>query len=117
MNSADCYFDVEGEYLLKRLLKRLPQLDEAAREELRTEVVRLPTQRSLPEATGPGDLVALLDVGAYTLEEMFQYCGRPRAAALIIRTDGSIRFLRRRDSMDDLIEAEREGEQPARQPA
>ncbi len=117
MRFSRLLFDVEGEYLLKRLLKRLPQLDETAREELHAEVVRLPALRSLPEATAPGDLVALLDVGAYTLEEMFQYCGRPRAAALIISTDGSIRFLRRRDRMDDLIEVELEDGQPARRPA
>ena len=111
-DSADCFFDVEGEYLLQRLIRRLPQLDETAREELRSEVVRLPATRSLPEATGPGDIVALLDVGAYSLEEMFQYCGRPRAAAVIIRADGSVGRLRRRDRMEDLTEAEHEDAQP-----
>ena len=74
--------------------------------------MRLPATRSLPEATGPGDIVALLDVGAYSLEEMFQYCGRPRAAAVIIRADGSVGRLRRRDRMEDLTEAEHEDAQP-----
>ncbi|MDP9138141.1 MAG: diaminopimelate decarboxylase [Pseudomonadota bacterium] len=111
-DSADCFFDVEGEHLLERLLQRLPQLDETAQEELRAEVVRLPATRALPEATGPGDLVALLDVGAYSLEEMFQYCGRARAAAVVIRADGSVGRLRRRDRPEDLTEAELEDAQP-----
>jgi diaminopimelate decarboxylase len=112
-DSADCFFDVEGEYLVNRLLSQLPQLDAAAREQLRSEIVRLPGTRSLAAATAPGDIIGLLDVGAYALEEMFQYCGRPRAAAVIIRADGSIGCLRQRDRMQDLIEAEQESLQPA----
>jgi diaminopimelate decarboxylase len=105
-DSADCFFDVEGDYLLKRLLARFPQLDGRAREELAAEVVRLPATRRLADATQPGDIVALLDVGAYSLEEMFQYCGRLRAAAAIIRSDGTIGCLRRRDRIEDLLEGE-----------
>ena len=66
-DSADCFFDVEGEYLLQRLLDRLPDLDGRAQETLRAEVVRLPATRPLAENTAPGDVVALLDVGAYSL--------------------------------------------------
>jgi diaminopimelate decarboxylase len=105
-DSADCFFDVEGEHLLRRLVRRFPHLDEQAHAELAAEVVRLPATRSLADATGPGDIVALLDVGAYSLEEMFPYCGRPRAAAVIIRSDGSLGCLRRRDRLEDLLDGE-----------
>jgi diaminopimelate decarboxylase len=99
-DSADCFYDVEGEYLLPKLQKRLGgELDEG----LAAEILHLPPTRQLPAATAPGDLVAIFDVGAYTLSEMFAYCGRPRAAALLIGQDGRISQLRRRDSYEDLL--------------
>lgn len=106
-DSADCFFDVEGEYLLKSLLQRLPDLSAEQRDILRTEVVRLPATRRLAGGTAPGDLVALFDVGAYSLEEMFQYCGRLRPAAVMIGSDGSVRTIRARDTDQDLMAHER----------
>jgi D-ornithine/D-lysine decarboxylase len=104
-DSADVFYDVEGEYLLPKLQQRLGgALDEA----LTAEVLHLPATRQLAASTGPGDLVAIFDVGAYTLGEMFAYCGRPRAAAVMIRMDGSVASLRRRDSYQDLIAQEME---------
>jgi diaminopimelate decarboxylase len=64
---------------------------------------RLPDYRRLPAATVPGDVLALLNTGAYTLAQMFPYNGRPLPAAVMIRGDGSVAQIRRRDSYEDLI--------------
>jgi diaminopimelate decarboxylase len=64
---------------------------------------RLPETRRLPAGMAPGDLVAFLDVGGYTLEQMCQYNGQQRAAAVIVRTNGDVQLIRRRDTLDDLI--------------
>ncbi|WP_374383079.1 hypothetical protein [Dongia sp.] len=112
-DSADCYFDVEGEYLWADLQATLTGVAGVTPEilaALKAKVVRLPETRSLPAATGPGDTIALLDTGAYTLEEMFQYCGRQRAKAVMIGTDDRIVTLRDRDRPEDLLDAaERQG--------
>ena len=105
-DSADCFFDVEGEHLLQSLLARMPDLSAEQQHVLRSEVVRLPAFRHLASDTQPGDIVALFDVGAYSLEEMFQYCGRLRAAAVMIGADDTIRMIRARDDNDSLIEQE-----------
>jgi diaminopimelate decarboxylase len=106
-DSADCFFDVEGEYLLKSLLQRLPDLSDEQKAILRSEVVRLPSTRPLPTETAPGDVVAIFDVGAYSLEEMFQYCGRLRAGAVMITGDGQVHPIRLRDTFDDLVQHEK----------
>lgn len=112
-DSADCFFDVEGEYLWKDLSTTLAGLSGVTREVLaaiKAKIVRLPETRALPAASRPGDIVALLDTGAYTLEEMFQYCGRQRAKAVMIGTDDRLVTLRERDRPDDLVDsAERRG--------
>lgn len=64
---------------------------------------RLPDYRMLPEGMKPGDVIAFLDVGAYTLEQMCQYNGQPRAAALLIRQDRRVEVIRRRETHEDLI--------------
>lgn len=106
-DSADCFFDVEGEYLLQSLLKRLPELTPDQQQALRSEVVRLPASRPLARDTQPGDIIALHDVGAYSLEEMFQYCGRLRAAAVMIRWDDQVQVIRSRDDHAALTQHER----------
>lgn len=106
-DSADCFFDVEGEYLWKSVEARLTGLAGVTPETLtalRGEIVRLPATRDLPAATAPGDLIALLDTGAYSLEEMFQYCGRLRAKAIMIGADDAIITLRERDRPEDLLD-------------
>ncbi len=106
-DSADCFFDVEGEYLwaaLKEKLGKVAGITSEMLAEIKAKVVRLPETRSLPAATAPGDLVALLDTGAYTLEEMFQYCGRLRAKAVMIGSDGNLIVLRERDRPEDLLD-------------
>lgn len=102
-DSADCFFDVEGEYLWKALSPRLATLPPETREELRAAIIRLPETRTLPAATAPGDLIALLDTGAYALGEMFQYCGRLRAKAVMTDRHGGVTVLRERDRPADLI--------------
>lgn len=62
----------------------------------------LPEFRQLPAEMKPGDLLAFLGVGAYTLEQMTQYNGRGRAAAVMIRMSGAASLVRERDSLEDL---------------
>jgi diaminopimelate decarboxylase len=102
-DSADCFFDVEGEYLWKAVSGRLPDLAPDTRAALRSDIVRLPETRDLPAATVPGDLVALLDTGAYTMGEMFQYCGRQRAKAVMVTAEDRVITIRDRDDPLDLL--------------
>jgi diaminopimelate decarboxylase len=103
-DSADCFFDVEGEYLWKAVGSQLDGLPPEKLAALRSGIVRLPETRNLAEATAPDDYIAMLDTGAYTLGEMFQYCGRQRAKAVMIRATGGIAVLRERDRPEDLID-------------
>ncbi|MEO7508129.1 MAG: diaminopimelate decarboxylase, partial [Pyrinomonadaceae bacterium] len=68
---------------------------------------RLPDYRELPTATAPGDVLALLNTGAYTLAQMFNYNGRPLPGAVMVRPDGSVKQIRMRESYDDLIALDR----------
>ena len=77
-DSGDVYFDIEREG-------------------------RLPDYRKLPEDVGPGEVLALLNCGAYSLAQMFHYNGRPLPAAVLVRGDRSVSLIRRRDTYDDLI--------------
>jgi len=77
-DSGDVYFDIEREG-------------------------RLPDYRKLPEDVGPGEVLALLNCGAYSLAQMFHYNGRPLPAAILIRRDGQPDLIRRRDTYEDLI--------------
>lgn len=77
-DSGDVYFDIEREG-------------------------RLPDYRRLPEDVGPGEVLALLNCGAYSLAQMFHYNGRPLPAAVLVRGDKTVSLIRRRDTYDDLI--------------
>ena len=77
-DSGDVYFDIEREG-------------------------RLPDYRKLPEDVGPGEVLALLNCGAYSLAQMFHYNGRPLPAAVLVRGDKTVSLIRRRDTYDDLI--------------
>jgi diaminopimelate decarboxylase len=77
-DSGDVYFDIEREG-------------------------RLPDYRRLPVNVAPGEILALLNSGAYSLAQMFHYNGRPLPAAVLINKDGSAELIRRRDTYDDLI--------------
>ena len=77
-DSGDVYFDIEREG-------------------------RLPDYRKLPADVAPGEVLALLNCGAYSLAQMFHYNGRPLPAAVLIRQNGKPELIRRRDNYEDLI--------------
>jgi diaminopimelate decarboxylase len=77
-DSADVYFDIEG-------------------------TGKLPDYRLLPRETAPGDTLALLNSGAYSLAQMFPYNGRPLPAAVLIQENGAVDLIRRRDTYEDLL--------------
>ncbi len=56
----------------------------------------------------PGDLVALLDAGAYGMAQSSNYNSRPRAAEVLVQARGA-RLIRRRETLDDLLAPERIG--------
>ncbi|MBS7287320.1 MAG: diaminopimelate decarboxylase [Candidatus Freyarchaeota archaeon] len=58
--------------------------------------------RMLPRNLKVGEYLAVLDTGAYTLEQMSQFNGRPRPAALMI-SNGKVKLIRRRESLEDLV--------------
>ncbi len=64
---------------------------------------RLPDYRKLPTNVRPGELLALLNTGAYTIAQMFPYNGRPLPAAVLVREGGQAEVIRRRDSYEDLL--------------
>src|SRR6188474_775974 len=74
-DSGDVYFDIEREG-------------------------RLPDYRRLPANVGPGEVLALLNCGAYSLAQMFHYNGRPLPAAVLVK-GGKAELIRRRDTYDD----------------
>lgn len=50
-----------------------------------------------------GDILGILDAGAYGYAMSSNYNNRLRPAEVIIRTDGSDELIRRRDTLDDLL--------------
>jgi len=64
---------------------------------------RLPDYRLLPRDVQPGEVLALLNSGAYSLAQMFPYNGRPLPAAVMIRENGSADVIRRGDTYEDLL--------------
>jgi diaminopimelate decarboxylase len=77
-DGGDVYFDIEGEN-------------------------RLPDYRLLPENVQPGDVLALLNCGAYSVAQMFQYNGRGLPAIVLIREGGAVELIRKRDEYADLL--------------
>ena len=64
---------------------------------------RLPDYRLLPRDVKPGELLALLNSGAYSLAQMFPYNGRPLPAAVMVREAGKADLIRKRDKCEDLV--------------
>lgn len=64
---------------------------------------RLPDHRLLPSDTKPGEILALLNCGAYSLAQASQYNGRFLPPVVLIRIDGKPELIRRRDTFEDLI--------------
>jgi D-ornithine/D-lysine decarboxylase len=63
---------------------------------------RLPNYRLLPANTKVGDVLALLNTGAYALDQSSQYNGRPRPAVILIKESGEAVVARRRETYEDL---------------
>jgi D-ornithine/D-lysine decarboxylase len=66
----------------------------------------LPDQRLLPAGVQAGEVVAMLNTGAYTMSQMTAYNGRVFPAAVLVEEDGSVQVVRRRDSYEDLVHNE-----------
>jgi diaminopimelate decarboxylase len=62
----------------------------------------LATDRKLP-AIRKGDIVALLDAGAYGFCMSSQYVGRPRCAEVLVH-NGQAELIRKRETYDDLLQ-------------
>jgi D-ornithine/D-lysine decarboxylase len=77
-DGGDVYFDIEGEG-------------------------RLPDYRNLPENVEPNEVLALLNCGAYSIAQMFQYNARQLPAVVLIKQNGEVEMIRRRDSYQDLL--------------
>ncbi|MGC2237709.1 MAG: hypothetical protein WA584_16215 [Pyrinomonadaceae bacterium] len=77
-DGGDVYFDIEGEG-------------------------RLPDYRLLPGKVSPGEVLALLNCGAYSIAQMSQYNGRVFSAVALIKENGEVELIRRRDDFEDLI--------------
>ncbi len=64
---------------------------------------RLPDHRMLPADMKPGDVLALLNCGAYSLAQASQYNGRFLPPVVLIKENGEPELIRRRESFEDLI--------------
>jgi diaminopimelate decarboxylase len=63
---------------------------------------RLPNYRHLPADTEVGDVLALLNTGAYALDQASQYNGRPIAPAVMLMESGEVKLIRRPQTREDL---------------
>jgi D-ornithine/D-lysine decarboxylase len=77
-DGGDVYFDIEGQG-------------------------RLPDYRLLPENVEPNEVLALLNCGAYSIAQMFQYNARQLPAVVLIKENGEVELVRKRDSYQDLL--------------
>lgn len=66
----------------------------------------LPDYRRLPESTTPGDIIAMLNVGAYGTPTMSNYNGRPRAGVVLITKTGKDVLIRPAETYEDLVKNE-----------
>ena len=57
-------------------------------------------QREMPEVN-TGDLLIIHDAGAHGRSMGYNYNGKLRCGELLLRTDGSIMQIRRRETLDD----------------
>ena len=63
----------------------------------------LPDCRLLPPEMKAGEVVAMLNTGAYTMSQMTAYNGRPFPAAVLVDENRQFRLVRKRDSYEDLL--------------
>jgi diaminopimelate decarboxylase len=67
---------------------------------------RLPDCRLLPANVEVGEVIAMLNTGAYTMSQMTAYNGRPFPAAVMVEEGCKVQVIRKRDSYEDLINNE-----------
>jgi diaminopimelate decarboxylase len=101
-DNGDAFFDVDGEQTVERVIESDPAFADK-RALLESLLVRMPRMRHLARSTAPGDLIAFLDVGAYTLDQFTPNNGRPRPEVGLIDLGGRYDILRRRDTLSDLL--------------
>ncbi|HXG84359.1 MAG TPA: diaminopimelate decarboxylase [Pyrinomonadaceae bacterium] len=77
-DGGDVYFDIEGEN-------------------------RLPDYRFLPKNVQPDEVLALLNCGAYSVAQMFQYNARFLPPIVLIKEDKTVELIRKRDTFEDLL--------------
>ena len=77
-DGGDVYFDIEGQG-------------------------RLPDHRLLPVGVEPGEILALLNCGAYSIAQMSEYNGRALPAIVLVRENGQAELVRKRGDFEDLI--------------
>jgi len=77
-DGGDVYFDIEGQN-------------------------RLPDHRLLPENVNPGEVLALLNCGAYSLAQASQYNARFLPPVVLIKANGEAELVRKRDECKDLV--------------
>ena len=77
-DGGDVYFDIEGQN-------------------------RLPDHRPLPENVQPGEILALLNCGAYSLAQASQYNGRFLPPVVLIKENGEAELIRKSETFEDLI--------------
>lgn len=65
---------------------------------------RLPDHRLLPENVEPGEVLALLNCGAYSLAQAMQYNGRFLPSVVLVKENKSAEMIRRRESFEDLVQ-------------
>ncbi len=80
-DGGDVYFDIEGEG-------------------------RLPEHRRLPADVKPGEILAMLNCGAYSLAQASQYNGRFLPPVVLIREAGRVDLIRKRDNFVDLVNSD-----------
>ncbi len=57
--------------------------------------------RLMPSDVEPGDIIVIHDTGAHGHAMGFQYNGKLRSAELLLRPDGSVKEIRRAETLDD----------------
>ncbi len=62
----------------------------------------LAKERMLPKMQR-GDLVAILDTGAYGYSMCSSYNSRPKPAEVLITSDGKVKLIRRAETIDDIL--------------
>jgi diaminopimelate decarboxylase len=80
-DGGDVYFDVEGHG-------------------------RLPDYRLLPAQVRLGEVLALLNCGAYSLAQASQYNGRFLPPVVLIHENGDVQLIRKRDRFQDLVNSD-----------